>query len=138
MKVKLFENADVFDSDVFDMMNDAIRDKLDISSNFVADMNKAIVVHSGRLFYAIDHSMDGLVRVKLEDLATMCGAKMKNIVNGEVVEETPGDSPIYLALVFIYVLFNNGIVCNLGELKDKQPVVIMRLKVDGDIQPILY
>lgn len=77
----------------------------------------------------INASMDCLVRIKLVDL---------KVIDGKVVEGSEGLHPICVGLIFNYVLFNNGIYCGLGELKDKQPVLVMRQRVDDDVLPALF
>jgi hypothetical protein len=122
-------------------MEDALYEKyapFDIGCDTVLDAEKAIITHLGWLFHGTDHSIDGLVRIKLEDLGTICGVKMQKVVDGKVVEGEPGYHPIYVKLVFTYVLFHAGIVCDMGELEDKQPVITLRRRVDGDVLPSIF
>ena len=97
--------------------------------------SKAIKTHLDWLFEQIDNSKDGAIRVKLADFAGATGFKMQKVVEGKVVDGTPGLNPTSLGWGFKYSLFHAGISYNMGKVEDGQPVMIMRRKMDGDILP---
>lgn len=96
---------------------------------------KAVAPHMGWLFEQIDASADKAIRVKLADFATATGFKMQKVVDGKVVEGTPGLNPTSLGWGFKYSLYHAGISYNMGKVEDGQPVMIMRRKVEGDVLP---
>ena len=97
--------------------------------------SKAVKAHLDWLFEQIDNSKDGAIRVKLADFAAATGFKMQKVVDGKVVDGTPGLNPTSLGWGFKYSLFHAGISYNMGKVEDGQPVMIMRRKMDGDILP---
>ena len=97
--------------------------------------SKAVKAHLDWLFEQIDNSKDGAIRIKLADFAGATGFKMQKVVEGKVVDGTPGLNPTSLGWGFKYSLFHAGITYNMGKVEDGQPVMIMRRKMDGDILP---
>ena len=97
--------------------------------------SKAIKTHLDWLFEQIDASKDGAIRIKLSDFAAATGFKIQKVVDGKVVDGTPGLNPTSLGWGFKYSLFHSGIAFNLGKVEDGQPVMIMRRKMDGDVLP---
>ncbi len=140
MLVRMYEPTEVSDISS-ECMEDTLYEKyapFDKGCDTILDAEKAIIGHLGWLFHGTDHSIDGLVRIKLEDLAKICDMNMQKVVDGKVTEGSPGLHPIYVELVFNYILFHAGIVCDMGELADKQPVIIMRRRVDDDVLSSIF
>lgn len=100
-----------------------------------ANYSKAIAPHLDWLNEQIDASKDGAIRIKLADFAAATGFKMQKVVDGKVVEGSPGLNPTSLGWGFKYALFHAGITYNMGKVEDGQPVMIMRKKVEGDVLP---
>lgn len=100
-----------------------------------ANYTKAVAPHIDWLKEQIGNSKDGAIRIKLADFASACGMKMKKVADGKVVEGTPGLDPTSVGWGFKYSLFHAGISYNMGKVEDGQPVMIMRLKVEGDELP---
>lgn len=100
-----------------------------------ANYTKAVAPHIDWLKEQIEKSADGAIRVKLSDFAAACGMKMKKVVDGKVVEGTPGLDPTSVGWGFKYSLFHAGISYNMGKVEDGQPVMIMRNKVAGEELP---
>jgi len=100
-----------------------------------ANYSKAIQPHLDWLNEQIGNSKDGAIRIKLEDFAKATGFKMQKVVDGKVVENSPGLNPTSLGWGFKYSLFHSGITYNMGKVEDGQPVMIMRKKVEGDVLP---
>ena len=96
---------------------------------------KAVQPHIDWLKEQIEKSKDGAIRIKLSDFATACGMKMKKVVDGKVVEGTAGLDPTSVGWGFKYALFHSGVAYNMGKVEDGQPVMIMRLKTEGDELP---
>jgi hypothetical protein len=97
---------------------------------------KAIGPHLEWLLSQIDDSKDSTIRIKLADFAVATGFKMQKVVDGKVVEGTPGLNPTSLGWGFKYSLFHSGIAYNMGKVEDGQPVMIMRRKTEGDVLPM--
>ena len=100
-----------------------------------ANYTKAVEPHIEWIREQIEKSGDGAIRVKLSDFAAACGMKMKKVVDGKVVEGTPGLDPTSVGWGFKYALFHSGISYNMGKVEDGQPVMIMRNKVAGEELP---
>jgi hypothetical protein len=97
--------------------------------------SKAIQPHLEWLNEQIEKSADKTIRIKLADFAAATGFKMQKVVDGKVVENSPGLNPTSLGWGYKYSLFHSGITYNMGKVEDGQPVMIMRKKVDGDVLP---
>ena len=100
-----------------------------------ANYTKAIAPHLDWLKEQIAASKDGAIRIKLADFAAACGMKMKKVVEGKVVDGTPGLDPTSVGWGFKYSLYHAGISYNMGKVEDGQPVMIMREKVEGEELP---
>lgn len=81
----------------------------------------AIGPHVDWLKDQIAGSKDGIIRVKVADLAKSIGMTGKH------------ETSIYWGLK--YALFQKGIVVATGKTKDDAPVLIMREKKEGDVLP---
>ena len=95
---------------------------------------KAIAPHLDWLKEQIAESDDGMIRIKLADFANECGMKMKKVVSGKAVDGT-GLDPVSVGWGFKYALYHAGIVFTTGKVDDGQPVLIMRMKIEGDELP---
>ena len=96
---------------------------------------KGVAKHLDWLKEQIAASKDVADRIKLSDFAKECGMTMKKVVDGAVVEGSAGLAPVSVGWGFKYALYHAGIVYNAGKVEDGQPVMIMRLKTEGDELP---
>ena len=60
--------------------------------------------------------------------------KMRKVVSGKVVDGA-GLDPVSVGWGFKYALYHAGIVFTTGKVEDGQPVLIMRMKTEGDELP---
>ncbi len=105
------------------------------STTKYADYAAAIKPHRQWLIEQIEGAEDGTIRVKLADFAKACGKVMKKVVDGKTVDGSPGLDPTSLGWGFKYVLYHAGFFFTMGTTEDRQPVLILRKKIESDVLP---
>lgn len=63
--------------------------------------------------------------VKLQEFSKACGKDMKEVIDGKVVEDSPGIDPIVLASGFDLAFFDAGLWVSMCGVQDKQPAMVI-------------